>query len=305
MACAGQGQKAVDTDVRAGKFAVHLKWGRNMQRIMNLDGTGKMLAARFDYWSVLMVDKYGTSFGELGQVPTNKTESHVCCDPNQYQITVSGSWAKSATVIKFMIVPVVYLPGHTVASPKIYSLPMGIMTADFVDSTAGSSTIHKGGLVLKVAGAKEFLASPHAKTIMTESIAESTGVDQKNVFVTYLAGAANTGGRRLTHFGANGRRLAEGEIHVEYEVIFSGTDEGASKDFTAASFDQAKLKSAVTAKAKASGLANFEVTSLTVSPVTTSKVAGETTVTGGASPVAALSKLIVAAMMLTGLRFCF
>jgi len=212
-----------------------------------------------------------------------------------------------------MIVPVVKLPGHTVTVvnnvtvkiPNIYRLPMGIMTADFVDATSGTSTIHKGGLILKVAGAKEFLASPHAKKIMTESIAESTGVNQKNVFVTYLGGSPNTKGRRLTNVRKNGRRLADDELHVDYSIIFSDADAGASKDFTAASFDQASLMSAVTAKAQASGLANFKVTGVTVSAVVTDKVAGETTVTGGASPVAALSNLIVAAMMLTGLRLLF
>jgi len=202
-----------------------------------------------------------------------------------------------------MIVPVVKLPGHTKAKPMLYSLPMGIMTSDFVDATAGTSTVHKGGLVLKVAGAKAFLESPHAKKIMSESIAESTGVNLKNIFVTYLAGSPR--GRRLGQ-SQQERRLAahggdSGEIHVEYEIIFSETDAGATKDFTAASFDNAKLKSAITTKAQASGLTDFKVNSLDVKAVTSNKIAGETTVTGAASPLAALSSFIVAAMMLTQL----
>jgi len=54
------------------------------------------------------------------------------------------------------------------------------------------------------------------------------------------------------------------------------------------------------AKAQAAGMTDFQVTKVDVKPVVTQTITGETTVTGGASPMGVSSLIAVVVMLVAG-----
>jgi len=293
-ACAGDGQAITDLNPQKGKYTVSLKWGRNM---VNNAGTGTFFQ-KFSTWKVLMVDDYGRSYGEAGtatagnngEVDVKTTESS-CCNPTEYQLNIKGSWATGAT--RFMIVPAVRNMNNTI----IYHLPMGIMSNAFTDKETGSVTEHTGKLVIAVSDPAGFLKLPNRFEIMTNTLASSTGFPRE-----YFHIHAITLGRRLAELDENLRRMAAhgGGLSVDYKVSIPDTYTG--EKFSAKSIDTTKLSSNLVAHAQAAGMTNFKVTGVEVKAITTETVSGETTVTGGASPMAGVSSLIAVAMMLAGLH---
>jgi len=269
--------KASDKDPALGKFMVELKWGGNINSQNQFVNT-------FDEWEIHMVDANGVSKGVAARVP-KKVAPSTCCNQNEYKKTVRGTMATGAT--KFMIVP------HAKAvalKSAAFSLPVGVMTSAFVDWNDGSATVHTGEMTMGVSDAAGFAASPHRFQIMADAIAAAAKditADMINVVSVNVA-------RRLS----NTRLLAAGNLKVVYEVIVPSTFSGQA--FTAASIDKTALKSAVVTQAQASGMSSFAVTSLTVKAPTTTSVGTGTQVTGAASPMAGVSALIVAVVMLAG-----
>jgi len=294
-ACAGESQVATDLDPVKGKYSVSLKWGRNM---VNNGGTG-FLVEPFESWVVLMVDDYGRNYGAAGtgvagnngevDITLRSGEPPSCCNPSEYQLNIRGDWKTGAT--RFMIVPALKKDGKIA-----YHLPLGIMSNPFTDKTTGSVTEHKGKLVLTVSDPAAFLKSPHRFDIMTDSIATSAGLPREYVHIESM-----TLGRRLTELDANMRRLAKhggGALNVAYKVLIPDTYQGAK--FTAKSINTEKLTSHMVAKAAAVGMKDFKVTGVEVKPVVTQTITGETTVTGGASPMGASSLIIAVVMLVAG-----
>lgn len=188
------------------------------------------------------------------------------------------------------------VPADKDANNKItYHLPMGIMSKAFTDKTTGSLTEHTGKLVIGVSDVKGFLLLPNRFELMVQVLAAASSFDA-NFFHVFGISAA---GRRLTEFDTNFRRMAAhgGKLNVDYKVSIPDTYTGAK--FSAKSIDSDKIKTNLVKHAQAAGLA-ITVDSVDVKPVTTETVTGETTVTGGASPMAGVSSLIAAAMFLAG-----
>jgi len=207
-----------------------------------------------------------------------------------------------------MIVPYARDVATGSAKRGAFWLPMGVMTEKFVDSTTGSSTLHQGQLEFKVSNAKEFAASDHAVQIVTDSILSAAPVGIKRSMISVTSITANSS-RRLSEEEGDTRRLAGEALIVKYSILIPASTKFMA-NFSRESINTEKLTTAMTTHAQKAGLKNFKVHSVVVKPFKTSPNEGQTTttrsegtITGGASPVAGLSALIVAFMMLAGSQF--
>jgi hypothetical protein len=293
----GLGTVTSDLSPEAGKYQVHITWGRNIHATGDASG----YFSSFDLWEILMVDQYGISYGQAGTVGVHASEQN-CCDTNEYGLVVSGSWATGAD--RFMIVPHAKAVTSGNKQRGAFSLPMGVMTSKFVDVTTGTVTEVLGKITLVVSDPAAFVASPHAKNIVTDGILAAadaaTKISREMIYIISITVA--TSRRLLGTDSENSRRLAAGGINVDYKVLVPAGHTGTA--FSSSSITAATLGTAITTSAKQNGLsAAFEVVGTPdVQTSTTKSVTGtdETPVTGGASPMAGLSAFIVAIIALTG-----
>jgi len=275
---------------------VELKWGRLMKDY----GANSRFFTNFDAWRVVVVDDYGVIKDDLG-IKVGVTKSGAsCCDPNENSCTVSGTWPKGAT--KFMVVPFANAIAAGEAKRGEFWLPMGVMSNTFVDLTTGASNRHTGKLVIQMDNPQEFAKSVHAAAIMADSLLASLPSGTKKAWIYICPGCITVApSRRLSD---SERRLVAGTLHVDYVLLIPA----ASKvDFAGAkSIDTSKLTNAMTVHADKAGLKDFKVHSAVAKKVAStptlgaSTTGGESTVTGGASPMAGFSALI---MMLAGFQF--
>jgi len=279
---------------QTGEFAVSLKWGQNMLSSGSIFET-------FDAYKVLMVDKYGNSYGVVGSTGVKKGLSTSCCSPEAYHLTVSGSWPAGAT--HFMVVP---FTQYTTISPP-FMMPIGAMVA-FSDVSTGSVTTVKSKVNLNFgtkASATAYAYDERSKGITANGIAAGTeGVEPENVIVTKLSLVVGTS-RRLFE-DSSFRRLATYKVVADFTIYVADTYTGP--DLTAASVDAAKLIASVNQQATAQGM-SVTVASATVDAVVTEVVAGGTdgpdgTETTGGADSAAISilALVVGFFAVAGLQ---
>jgi len=285
QACGFGNQAPVDTDPEKDKFTVSLSWGPLAKKV---EDEVKFVQGQnyvFDYYHIFMVDDYGARYGDAAAgavaAPQGVSRKTTCCNPREYRTTISGTWPAGAT--RFMIVPT--------DSKTSFTLPMGKMTDKFIDATSGPArTVHKSSSTIKFseADATELMAAPDRFNIMQKSLHASMA-DMELDFIN-VYGMTKVVARRLGD--AEGRRLAESSIKVDFKIIIPAT---STIKFTAASIDVAKMAAAVTTQAKASGLEIKVVGVPSVAAVQTEVTGGET-VTGAASPMAgsALAALVMA-----------
>jgi hypothetical protein len=295
----GLGSVTSDLNPEAGKYQVHLMWGRNM----HAKGDASGFFSNFDLWQILMVDQYGIPKGEAGTVGVHASESN-CCNTMEYGLVVSGTWAQGAD--RFMIVP--HAKAVTTGNNKrgAFSLPMGVMTNKFIDVAAGTVTEVLGKIELVVSDPVAFAASAHAKNIVTDGILAATDpkakITREMVYIVSIAAA--TGRRLLGTDSENSRRLAAGGITVDYKVLVPSTHTGTA--FSATSIIAETLKTAITTSAKQNGLPSaFEVVGTPDIKATTTKTitgTNDTAFIGGASSMAGLSAFIAAIIALAGLQ---
>jgi len=283
QACGFGNQAPADTDPEKDKFTVSLSWGPLAKKvednILFVQGQNYV----FDYYHIFMVDDYGARYGDAAgavAAPQGVSRKTTCCNPREYRTTISGTWPAGAT--RFMIVPT--------DSKMSFTLPMGKMTDKFIDATSGPArTVHKSSSTIKFseADANALMAAPDRFNIMQKSLHASMNnmeLDYINVYgMTVVT-------RRLGD--AEGRRLAESSIKVDFKIIIPAT---STVKFTAASIDVTKMAAAVATQAQASGLTIVVVGTPSVAAVVTEVTGGET-VTGAASPMAggALAALVMA-----------
>jgi hypothetical protein len=256
---------------------------------MHAKGDASGYFSNFDLWQILMVDQYGTPYGQAGTVGVHASESD-CCNTMEYGLVVAGTWAAGAD--RFMIVP--HAKAVTTGSKTrgSFSLPMGVMTSKFVDVTTGSVTEVMGTISLVVSDPVAFAASPHAKNIVTDGILAAVDASAKLTRdMIYISSITAVTGRRLE----NSRRLAAGGINVVYIVLVPATHTGTT--FSASSITATTLATAIVASAKQNGLSSsFEVVGtpdIKQTTITTVVGTDDTPVTGGAGPMTGLSAFIV------------
>jgi len=293
-ACGGT-LKAVDMDSKAGNYMVELKWGGLMQNTAK-----STFFTGFDSWRILLVDDYGVMKADLGKVGVKSGAAPTCCDPSENSRTVMGTWPKGAT--KFMVVPYANAIAAGESKHGEFWLPMGVMSNKFVDKTTGAGKKHTGNLVLQMDDPEKFVKSDHAVQIMTTSITKAIpGAKEEMVYICPECITLGVASRRLSD---SERRLVGKTVNVKYVLLVPADSKVAFKGASSISADT--LKTAMTVEAKKAGMKNFKVHSAVVKKVTTtdnngaSTTGGESTVTGGASPVAGFSALIV---MLAGCQF--
>jgi len=282
QACGLGNSAPVDTDPEKDKFTVSLSWGPLAK---NAENTVTFVQG-FNYYYIFMVDDYGARYPNTGAVAgavaavSNPSRLPACCNTKEYRTTISGTWPAGAT--RFMIVPA--------DSETSFTLPMGKMTDKFADATSGlARTVHKSSSTIKFSAkdATALMAAPDRFSIMQKSLHASMNnmeLDYINVYgMTVVT-------RRLGD--AEGRRLAESSIKVDFKIIIPAT---STVKFTAASIDVTKMAAAVATQAQASGLTIVVVGTPSVAAVVTEVTGGET-VTGAASPMAggALAALVMA-----------
>jgi hypothetical protein len=300
----GLGSVTSDLNPEAGKYQVHLTWGRNM----HAKGDSAGFFSSFDLWQILMVDQYGIPKGEAGTVGVHATESN-CCNTMEYGLVVSGTWAQGAD--RFMIVPHAKAVNTGNNRRGAFSLPMGVMTSQFVDVATGAVTEVLGKIALVVSDPIAFAASPHAKNIVTDGILAAADPAAKitREMIYIISITAQTGNRLLGTDSENSRGLVAvevvaGGINVDYKVLVPSTHTGTA--FAATTITADTLKTAIMTSAKQNGLPNaFEVVGTPdIKPTTTKTITGtdDTPVTGGASPMTGVSAFIVAIITLVGLQ---
>merc|ERR1719163_1997152 len=104
-----------------------------------------------------------------------------------------------------MIVPGMYAVHDSgIEVNGFFTLPMGVMTANFTDLATGSATEHTGSLGFQVSNAAAFVSHPKAHDIVTTAIvAATTGI--MRAWVRIMSITASSGGRRL--YDSSFRRL--------------------------------------------------------------------------------------------------
>merc|ERR1719199_479790 len=188
------------------------------------------------------------------------------------------------------------VPGKYANSGRsAYTLPMGSF-ATFIDLSSGTATIHTGSLGFSVSDAAAFVNHPKAFEIATAAIAAGlTGV--LRAWIRIMSIVAGSGGRRL--YDSSFRRLTTQAVTVNYKVLIPSTYTGT---FQTSSFNQTALTSTLQSAARANGMTNFAVNSaVTVGTIVPESVAGtEGVAAGGVSPMARISALLTAILMLAG-----
>lgn len=253
---------STDQDPAEGNFTVSLTWGPNMLMEKTLSHY-----ETFDGYRVLMVDMYGQSYGQAGMTGVRAGVSATCCNPVEYQLTVSGSWPAGAT--HFMVVPFT----------KEFTMPLGRMIA-FTDVSTGSVTKVTGKANLGFSSetdARKFVDHPNSRAVTAQGIAAAAdGVDVAMISIQSLT---VTTSRRLSE-DSSFRRLSTVKVVAEYTITIPETYSGPT--FTAAAINTDTLKSAINAEAAKQGM-GVTVNAITVDPVTSTVVGTPTeSSTGGA-----------------------
>jgi hypothetical protein len=194
-----------------------------------------------------------------------------------YKKTISGDWPAGGHA--FAIVPY-----HTDASGTIV-LPMGTMTNKMTDLDTGSVQEVVQALVMK--GMKEDdakkLADPDNWGVIATSLAAAADASLKlkaaNILITSAKAVKSS--RRLGEDGAPARKLADWQLDVTYKVLLA---QGLT--WTDKTIDATKMATEVTKNAKAAGLGDVKVGTITVSKGTVVEVGGTgTDPTGAARPM--------------------
>jgi len=251
----------------------------------------------FDFYKVLIVDKYGSQKGDkTWNVPVKKAvASEVeskCCKDDTYSTTVSGMWPKScATGCKFMVTPYQSKKGDLME----FVLPLGVMTADFADGLPDGAaiTVQSASFEMTVSDPK-FLKSAHFESTMRTSIAD-TIPDIDESMITNIVGTLVAAGNAT----ASNRRLAGSKVKVSFDVLLPAAYTG--KPFKADSIDTTVLAANIVKTAKAQGI----TLTVAVEKVVVAKAESHGTTpvdvnTDGASAMGGLSGILVALMTLTG-----
>jgi len=250
----------------------------------------------FDFYKVLIVDKYGSQKGDkTWNVPVKKAvASEVeskCCKDDTYSTTVSGMWPKScATGCKFMVTPYQSKKGDLME----FVLPLGVMTADFADASDGAQiTVQSASFEMTVSDPK-FLKSAHFESTMRTSIAD-TIPDIDESMITNIVGTLVAAGNAT----ASNRRLAGSKVKVSFDVLLPAAYAG--KPFKAESIDTTKLAANIVKTAKAQGITLVvAVEKVVVSEAVQAGTPAVDVNTDGASAMGGLSGILVALMTLTG-----
>lgn len=272
------------------EFWVGLQWGPL------IDTKGTMQENNVLAYSVHIVDAKGRILKTVDTVDKAKSPA-TCCTDGLYAATVTGKLPVGYS--RFMITPVVgWNKDETVA----YNLPMGFLTDLIVDVEQGLSTKVAGSFDVELSVSVEDLkkdkkAFRKVKEVMREAIADATpGVSKEWILIKDITQKANTtaGGRRLREETNVARRLANGKVVVDYEIIIP---EGESVVVTKKSINVAKLTTAIKTRVAAKGITvggkAIEVTgTITVNEPKTETVGTPAGTTGGARRHASLAACV-------------
>lgn len=248
-----------DRDPRSGRFSAILSWGRNY-----IDGEG--FSEPFDFYKVLMTDKYGKSYGEVrGErrgrrfVLKGASSKGGCC-PDAYTLPVKGRLINGVTHL--MIVPVesgVQVRLGAAGGRPSFELPIGKMVP--LSDTIGGAPLKvaKGSLNIAMDNAALFAYSEHAEAIMSKSIADGLqGIQSGHVDILNIEERR----RLLTEMA----RQLQSSIKVDFEVSIPADYAGGA--IAAGSFDTAAISSSIETFAAEVGL-TVKVSSIKVSSIQT------------------------------------
>jgi len=135
------------------------------------------------------------------------------------------------------------------------------------------------------------------KAVFAKAIASTTGMDEKDVFITAIYIGNTKVARRL-----DARRLADSVVRVEFTIVTT-----SDKVIDAAAIPAATLKTQVTAKAKAAGATIVITAAPVVDTPTQSSVDTVPTTTTVVAPTAGSSTLlfpVLAAIMAAVTHLC-
>lgn len=288
----------LDLDGRAGKVHFFVSFGG----LMNVAGDYGVQSYVKSY-SVHVVDAMGRKVGTaMGMAMAGKSSS--CCNNKEYTAVVKGDFASGSTSL--MIVPDFFLRdsmGRILRDSATVDLPMGELIT-IVDVEGVATVTVTGSFDATVSDTAAALASPEFKEAATEGIATNAGVDKGLVSITKMTAVvatADAGGRRL---GQPARRLAEGKIKIEYEIIIPEGVTGVDAASVAGKMANVEtLGAAMTAS-----VSKAAIPGVTVTAVSGAVAVEETLVdpppegsTGGAQRQSGVFAVVVAALALVGM----
>jgi len=247
-------------------------------------------------YTVHIVDTKGRILTTVDTV--DKIDSPVtCCTPGLYSATVTGTLP--ANYHRFMITPVAGWDKMANKSAVAINLPMGFVTKPIVDIEQGVVTKVVGSfdveLSVSVAELKKDVAKfRKVKEAFREAIADAIqGVIKDWILIKDITQKANTtGGRRLREETSVARRLANGKVVVDYEIIIPDT--ATDVVITKSSINPDVLKKAINTRVAAkSGLSGIKVTgTIVVNEPATDTVGQPIASTGGARRHAQLAAFV-------------
>jgi len=275
-----------DIDVRANKYWVELAFGRNTAGVAGVIDESMLVG-----YMVQIVDAHGykkADTGPAGNVLKKPAQENPCCDRLEYSTTLKGDWPAGGS--HFMIVPYtcdqsyITADGKCPSNSSTYMLPVGTLSAAFVDVQEGTVKIIAATITMTVNNPDAFAANPASVGIVQESIAESiAGVEKSMVNVKNITSVPASGRRLGGHGGAK-------KLSIDYEIMIPSTSNVAvSKDDVSAAMTSPTFTSKMNTKAAAQNI-DLGATGVQATVTETPIVAAlPETPTGAAPPMAGIN----------------